>query len=280
LRRIGLFGPAALAALVVAAAASASSPAISAVTSFTPRVHAFADTVTATVTVSVDPSRIDPATVRVAPSFDPYRAVPQPEQRDRTAGGLVMLGFPFRISCSTDDCLPDAGERTIALAPARVVWRDRDGAPRGATVAWPPLLVASRLTKSDLASPSFPTELAPPPPRYALPPGLLGDGLLALGALLGAGGVGTVAVLAHRRRRTVPVEPLQRALELVETAARGDVVDRRRALYQLALVLEDARLEPESWAARKLAWAPAMPDPEGMQLLSLVIRQQLAEATA
>ena len=103
---------------------------------------------------------------------------------------------------------------------------------------------------------------------------------LLLGALLAAAGLGTLGVLALRRRRVVPVEPLQRALELVEQAANGDVVDRRRALYQLALVLEEARLEPESWAARKLAWAPAMPDPEGMQLLSLVIREQLQEATA
>ena len=42
--------------------------------------------------------------------------------------------------------------------------------------------------------------------------------------------------------------------------------------------LEEARLEPESWAARKLAWAPATPDPDGMQMLSLVIREQLREA--
>jgi len=270
----------ALAALALAPVARAVGPAVSASTSLAPRVHAFADPVTATVTVAVDARRADPASVRVVPVFAPYRAVPQPVTRSAAAGGLVVLRFPFRITCATTACLPDAGERTLALPGAHVVWRSRDGSLRHAAVAWPPLLVASRLTKSDLASPSFPAELAPPAPRYAVPPDALGDGLLALGALLAAGGATALGwlLVRQRRRRVVPVEPLQRALELVEAAAGGDVVDRRRALYQLALVLEEARLEPESLAARKLAWAPAMPDPEGMQLLSLVIREQLQEA--
>jgi hypothetical protein len=269
----------ALAALALAPAASAAAePAVSASTSLVPRVHAFADPVTATVTVAVDTRRADPASVRVAPLFAPYRAVPQPVRRSAAAGGLVVLRFPFRISCASAACLPDAGERTRALPPAHVVWRGRDGSARRASVAWPPLLVASRLTESDLASPSFPAQIAPPAPRYAVPPDVLGDGLLALGALLVLAGAGALARLLLLRRRGVPVEPLQRALALVEASARGEVVDRRRALYQLALVLEEARLEPEALAARKLAWSPALPDPEGMQLLSLVIREQLQEA--
>ncbi len=269
----------ALVALVLAPAASAAPVAAS--TSFSPQVHGFADPLTATVTVSVDPVRADPASVRVLPSFAPYRATALPPTRSAAAGGLVVLRFAFRLRCTDAACLPDAGERTFHLPPARVSWRARNGGAAGAVAAWPPLLVASRLTKADLAQPSFPADLAPPPARFAVPPAALGDGLLALGSLLAAAGLAVLGRLAlRRRRRLVPVEPLQRALELVERAALGDVVDRRRALYQLALVLEEARLEPESSAARKLAWAPAMPDPEGMQLLSLVIREQLAEATA
>jgi len=269
-----------LAALALAPAARAWTPAVTATTSFAPQVHAFADPVTATVTVSVDSRRVDPATVRVTPAFAPYSASPGRVSRASGPDGLVVLTFPFRLTCATSACVPHASERAIPLTPARLAWRARNGATRTESVPWPPLLVASRLTPADVAKPSFPFALEPPPAHFAVPPGALGTGLLVVGALLAAGGLGAVGLLLGRRRRLVPVEPLQRALALVEQAASGDVVDRRRALYQLALVLEEARLEPESWAARKLAWAPDMPDPDGMQLLSLVIREQLREATA
>lgn len=266
------------AALLAAPSARATPPAVTATASFAPLVHAFADPVTATVTVAVDPRRVVPGSVRVVPSFAPYVAEPA-RVASSSSGGLLVLRYAFRIGCRTVACDPGGRERTIALRPVLVGWRSRAGAAQTLHVPWPPLLVASRLTQADLARPALLERLEPPPPQYAVSPTLLGDGLLALGCALALAGLATVVRLLLARRRPRAVEPLRRALELVESAAAGDVLERRRALYQLALVLEQARLEPESWAARKLAWAPSSPDPEGMQLLSLVIRGQLREAS-
>jgi len=269
---------AALAALVLAPPSAAASP-VSSAASFSPLVHAFADPLAATVAVSVDPASVDPASVRVAPRFAPYRGRLLRVERSTAAGGTLLLRFVYRLSCSTSACIPKQGERSFSLAPARVSWRGPDGIRRSGEASWPPLTVASRLTPADLTAPEFTASPEPPVPAYAVAPGPLGTALLALGAALVAAGATTLLALAlRRRRRPLAVAPLQRALELVEQASRGDVVERRRALYQLALVLEEARLEPESWAARKLAWAPATPDPDGMQMLSLVIREQLREA--
>jgi hypothetical protein len=272
--------PAAL--LAVLAAAAQATPAVaapvSAAASFSPLVHGFADPVNATLSVGV-PRGVDPATVRVTPRFAPYDGRLLRVERRGAAGGTTLLRFVYRLTCARTACLPRHAERSFELRPARVSWHAADGSARTGEVRWPPLTVASRLTRADLASPSFAAPLDAPGREFAVSPGPLGIGLLALGSALAAAGAGALGALLWRRsRRPEPVAPLQRALELVEQASRGDVLQRRRALYQLALVLEEARLEPESLAARKLAWAPATPDPEGMQMLSLVIRHQLQEA--
>lgn len=263
---------------VPAARAATTVPPISADASFTPLVHAFADPVTAQVTVGVDPSRIDPASVRVVPSFAPYAAGPARVERRDGGAHLVVLRFSYRLRCSSAACVPRAPERSFTLRPAIVRWQNRGGGAGSAQLAWPPLTVASRLMPRDLALPTLLARVEPPAPSYSVPPGPLGIGLLALGAALAAAGAVTLAVLLRPRSRAVATPPLQHALELVESAAAGEVVERRRALYRLALALEEARLEPESHAARKLAWAPAAPDPDGMLQLALVIRGQLREA--
>ncbi|MGZ4353259.1 MAG: hypothetical protein ACXVZ4_06920 [Gaiellaceae bacterium] len=263
---------------VPAARAATPMPPISADTSFAPLVHAFADPVTAQVTVGVDPARIDPASVRVVPSFAPYAA--GPARVERRGGGvhLVVLRFSFRLRCITAACVPRAPEKSFTLRPAVVRWQSRGGRAGSARLAWPPLTVASRVTPRDLALPTLLARDEPPAPSYSVPPGPLGIFLLALGAALAAAGAIALAVLLRPRARAVTTPPLQHALQLVELAALGEIVERRRALYRLALALEEARLEPESHAARKLAWAPAAPDSDGMLQLALVIRGQLREA--
>lgn len=262
----------------VPAARAAGPPPISADAVFTPAVHAFGDPVTARLTVGVDPTRIDPASVTVKPSFAPY-AAGKPTLLRRDGGPhLVVLVFSYPLRCLTAACVPRAPERSVTPGPTTIRWRYRHGGSTYAEVAWPQLTVASRLTPRDLALPQLTATVPPPAPSYSLPPGPLGLALLALGSLLAAAGLGTLAYLVRPRARAVAIAPIQAALALVERAAAGEVVERRRALYRLALALEEARLEPESWAARKLAWAPAAPDPEGMRQLAYVIRGQLGEA--
>jgi hypothetical protein len=265
--------------LALAPAARAGVPPVTAQATFSPLVHAFADPVTATVTVAVEPSLVDPASVRVDAHFAPYRARLLRVERSSASGGTVVVRRLYRLSCATAACVPKQPERSFQVAPARISWRTPSGTPQSGTVAWPPLTVASRISSAELSTPDFRAAAAPPAPGHRIAPATLGVALVALGGVLAGAGLATLLLLAlRRRRRPVAAAPLQRALELVEQASRGDVVERRRALYQLALVLEEARLEPESWAARKLAWAPATPDPDGMQMLSLVIREQLQEA--
>lgn len=259
-------------------AARAGGPPIAGDTAFAPLVHAFADRVTAQVTISVDPGRIDPASVRVLASFAPYTAGPVRVERRPAGSSLAVLRFSFPLRCSSAACVPRAPERSFSLPNAVVRWRYRAGGSGSAPLAWPPLTVASRLTPRDLAVPALLARAEPPAASYSLPPGALGVGLYALGAAFAAGGLVALALLLRPHARTVATPPLQHALELVELAAAGEVVERRRALYRLALALEEARLEPESHAARKLAWAPAAPDPDGMLQLALVIRGQLREA--
>lgn len=271
-----------LAAGALAPAAHAGLPPVTAETSLSPLVHGFGDPVTATVSLSVSAAAVDPASVRVVAHFDPYGSRLLRVDRLQTGEGRVLVRYVYRLSCTTAACLPGRGERSRTPPPARITWRS-GGTLRAGEIGWGPLTVASRLTPLDLTAPAFTARVEPPRPRYALSPGVLGVVLLAGGSVLAAAGVGTAALLVgwlllERRRRPRPVSALQRTLELVEQASRGDVLERRRALYQLALVLEEAGLEPESWAARKLAWAPATPDPWGMQMLSLVIRHQLEEA--
>lgn len=259
-------------------AARAETPPISADAQFAPLVHAFGDPLTARVTVGVDPTLIDPASVRVAGVFAPYRTGGARVTRHVAGPHLVVLRFSYRLRCIDAACVPRARERDLTLKPAALRWRYRDGKKAAAEIAWPPLTVASRLTPRDLALPALTANAQPPAPSYRLPPGPLGIGLLALGAALAAAGLGGLVVLLRPHARPVAIAPIQAALALVERAAAGEVGERRRALYGLALALEEARLEPESWAARKLAWAPAAPDPEGMLQLAVVIRGQLGEA--
>ncbi|HET7567386.1 MAG TPA: hypothetical protein VFJ91_05300 [Gaiellaceae bacterium] len=267
-----------VAALALAPAAAAATP-VATQASFSPLVHGFGDPVVATVAVAADRS-VEPGSVRVAASFGPYDATALPVERRAAADGRVLLRFAWRLRCTTSACVPRKPERTFLLPAAHVSWLTRGGAAGRTTALWPALTVASRLTPGDLAVPAFLAQTPPPASGLRLPAGPLSIALLALGSLLAAAGLAALAapLLRRRRRAPLPVAPLQLALELVERAASGDVDERRRALYQLALLLEEASLEPESWAARKLAWAPATPDPDGMQMLSLVIREQLQEA--
>ncbi|HEY6054008.1 MAG TPA: hypothetical protein VIU86_08755, partial [Gaiellaceae bacterium] len=105
---------------VPAARAATPAPPISADASFAPLVHAFADPVTAQVTVGVDPARIDPASVRVAPSFAPYTAVRARVERRDGGSHLAVLRFSWRLRCASAACVPRAPEKSFTLRPAVV----------------------------------------------------------------------------------------------------------------------------------------------------------------
>jgi hypothetical protein len=268
----------AAAAALAVPAAQAGAPPIAAQTSFSPLVHLFGDTVTARLDVSVDPKRVDPSSVRVAAAFAPYTAGHGSVARLAGSENVVLIRFSYPLRCFTAACTPRAKERTFTLRPATVHWRVRGGVEQSAPVEWPPLTVASRLSPRDLALPELLAGVAPPAPSYSLPPGLLGTVLMAGGGAAAVGGAAGLVLLLRPRRRPQASPALAEALDLVERAAAGEVVERRRALYALALALEEARLEPEATAARKIAWASAPPDPDGMKQLALVVRGQIEEA--
>jgi hypothetical protein len=249
---------------------------LSVVKTLSPRDPQFGDTVTATVDVSVDSSRVDAGSVRVHGSFAPYR-VASSRRTVRRTGNVSLVRVEYRLRCLDLGCVPQGEQRTLHFGPVRVGYRDGQR-PATLRTNWPALRVHTRVTASDLQRPFF--QVAPPraaPAEYRLPPEATGYTLLGLAALLALGGAALIARLGLRRRQWLPrlggVPALEQILdELAAASANGDSGHRRKALEHLARELEplDESLSVES---RVLAWAPQDPGPETIaELTARVLR--------
>jgi hypothetical protein len=229
----------------------------------TPRDPQFGDTVVATIDVFADPSRVDG--VQVKAGFGPYR-VASSSRTVRTAGGVRVIHVEQRLRCLDLPCVPSGRVKAFHFEPVRVSYREGSRTQAVASPS-PTLRVRSRVTAAELARPVLrvPAPVAAPD-RYRLPPIATGYALLALAALLAAGGATLVLGVALRRiapaRRRVA--PLERVLdELATASSNGDSGRRRRALEELARELEPLD-EPLSIESRVLAWGPGDPQPEAI----------------
>ena len=233
-------------------------------TSLSGRTGLFGRPLVARLALVVDRTRVDPARLRVAVDFSPFRVAGPPSVRRVRSGPTTVVRYSYRLECLAAACVPRSPERVFAFAPAVVRYDGGQG-----RVAWPSFTVASRLSPDDLARRMLRLP-APSPESYRLPPRLLGWSFAALAALLvlGAGSAASRLLASSRRGALVSVSPLERALALVAQASSRAIAERRTALDRLAVVLDEAGVRPLAAATRRLAWS--RPEPEGAAMTELV----------
>jgi hypothetical protein len=258
--------------------------------SITPESSLFGDVLTATAHVIVDPKQVDPKTVDLATDFRPYRVISQSERRVAGPGRADSLIYTYTIECITTNCLKmlgtgtDSGATTEAnhLRNARLTAKTPDGAAVSKQFAWPPFVVHSRLTATEigLATPELDPTTPPPAVSWRLSPDLVGALALTLSVLLGLVAAGLLIVpLARDARRLraarIPknLTPVERALRLAEHAAQtGELAEERKALQRLAVELE-RRGSPELAArAIELAWSEDQPGTDAVDSLATSVR--------
>lgn len=270
--------------------------AIDAKATITPRVALFGDTVFARVDVVLDPSRIDPDSVRIAVDFAPFDVVGRPERRRQESRAGVFMRTTFTLRCLTGTCVPSQRSATYDLEPVRIAFAAADEqrvdvAPL--TAALPTVHVFSRFSalssRSDGGATPWQADLLSlPPVSYRVGPGSLTALLLLGAALLACAGV-VLAVSAWPRRKPASapepelepepaLSPLEQALALLERSIRVDgAAAQRRALELVAEELELSEWGDRQLAgtARALAWSEDVPPVAETSRLAARVRSAL-----
>jgi hypothetical protein len=252
-------------------------------TSVEPRVQMFGDPITARVDLLFDRRRVLPAAskIRIEAPFRPYEILDGPKLDRSESGDLVHLRYAYRLVCLDRRCTAGGARTDVQLPPVRVSYSLADIRQRANDSAqWPTVGVASQLARADLQQARWRADRDLPAVSYSIAPGTLGL-LLAAASLLALLGAAAVGAPLLSRERTSPHEavaedglpPLDRALATVRRVFdAGEVPDRRRALEGLSRELVVAG-EPELAArARGLAWSPAPPSPDDVDVLADDVR--------
>jgi hypothetical protein len=276
-----------VAGAVLALAASpafAATRELQAQTGVTPGPHAFGDPVGAELDVFVDPGRVDPSSVRVTATFDPYAVVSR-KTASHSTHGITELTFRFSLSCLTAACVPDGTEQKIRFVPATIGYRRRDGRTAPRLVAhWPAFRLIARAQKRATITQTalvfglgggtyapyaiFHTPSFPPAASYRARPAVLGTALLGAALLACAATAAAMLPLARQVRRRLAaraerpsVTPLEAALARVEESAadRPGTAEHREALARLARELSAVGLGELVRPATRLAWSAADP---------------------
>jgi len=255
--------------------------------SLEPRVHLFGDQVTGHLDLRFDKRRVDPGKIFVDALFRPYEQVGPERRTRRDVGDIVFMRISYPLQCLARACSPGGPRRQIRLPPIRVQYVLRDVRARSTgTAEWPAVDVASRLAAFDIQEARWRADLDPPAVTYRAAPGWLAVGLGGSALLLALAGCLLAWRLLERRPEeeaaAVRVEtrpPLERALEHVGlTSANGAVPARRRALERLARELERVEEPALATRARRLAWAPATPEPNEVERLTADVRDATGAA--
>jgi len=273
--------------------ATAQAGPISATGALEPRIVLFGDTLTATVDVVVDRTVIDPDSVEMAWSHEPWTAVGRPSVERRDSGSTTSLRTAYVLRCLTVQCVPAREKETVEFEPASVSYAatvGNDTSRLAVEVPWQPLLVHTRISglesgqRDALAAPWRADLVSLPAVSYRVSP-WLAIALLALagGLLLAAGAVIAYRALPEREPPPEPepppppvVSPLEQALALLEgTAATNGAQARRRALELVAEALERWGDDDLAQTARTLAWSEASPEGEETKELAARLRREL-----
>jgi hypothetical protein len=249
--------------------------AVSAQALLQPRVVLFGAAVRAELRVAVDPTRVDPRTVRATVRLAPFSALGPRRVRRQSFGRATLIRIRFRLHCVAGACSRPGGQANVALRPAVVRW----GKHR-LVVAWPRETIDSRLTVDDLAHPSLRYATDAPARRYRADPVLVGwTSIGAAAALVLALGVFVPVKLRREPTRVEqPSSELEQALARVVAAARQSQADRRGAIGDLAHVLEREGFGELAPLARRIAWSSDGPSSVLASELALLVRAALEVA--
>lgn len=256
-------------------------------TSISPRVHVFAEPVTAEAEFLVDPGRIDPASLQLEARFAPYTQI-SADRTETEAGDLVRVLYRYRLSCTGTDCVPTEEKEEIEFETARVGYAPRmaSGVRTQDVVAWPAFEVVSRLGAVDLQRPRWRAQLNElPAPSFRASPTVLGAALLGSSGLLVL--LGGALVASQLRSRSPEAgqadeEPQLTAVEralvgVLASSANGAGPQQRKSLERLARELAvDGRIELAG-RARRLAWSPRQASHAEVEGLAADVRALLEE---
>jgi hypothetical protein len=244
---------------------SAAAPSVR--TSFVPPAVQFGDPLTVQIAVRLDDRSVLPDSFHVTSGVAPLTQL-GPTRTTRTSRGHVtVVSIAIPTVCVVDACIAKPGETRVHLPVVVAHVTGIDGRVRQVSATWPPLPVGSRVTTVDLRheTPPLRADTAPASPSYRISPRLLARLLDALAVLLAASGVvlayRQAAGIVRRRRHPEELDPLELALRRVREAQARSAPDRRRALGNLARVL-DRRGSNDAEPARDLAWSRPVPTPE------------------
>jgi hypothetical protein len=263
-----------------------------------PAAAFFGDTVTARVQLVTDTSFVQPDSFRIRGSFSPYRQVSRPVLERRRVGSTEEVVWTTTLRCLANSCVPKRKGKRVTFAPASVTYSIGQGsdAARSISVAWPSLLVYSRVDQMEVAAldprgePPWKGDYRSlPAVSYRASPGLVAAVLYGAGGLLLAGAAALLVPLVRRRPVEVVEEPepeplvwltpLEQALALLEREPRGEgeVEPRRQALELVSEALGDRDERDLERAARRLAWSEAPPPTEATRELALKVRGLLED---
>lgn len=258
---------------------------LAAAATLTPANHLFGDVVHARVDVVLDRKRLDPSRVQLDTSFVPYRTVRPPERLREDVGPVTRLRYVIDLRCVTLLCLPQLGSvRRSQFPPVTVSYSGPGPRVPAVVLAWPAVTDVSRLDPVDLEQRD---PRLPPPwrvnasqvaaPTYGTAPSRAFWFLVAGAALLV--GAATLLLLPFLPRpgflfdRGPKLQPLERALAVVEAARASGPAEERKALELLAEELRRSGEGDLAWTASSLAWAPSAPDREPTAALAVDVRR-------
>jgi hypothetical protein len=260
-------------------AGARAAPGLAVRTSITPASAAVGQQVAATVEVAMDPSAVDPASVRIQASVAPLDL----ERQARTVSqgsGLAVVTERLGAACLSEACLPVRGPLPVKLPPVQVSAQARDGTAVTASAGWPALQLVPRVTMAEASprSPAWQVQRDLPAVTTRVSPRTLERIFTVLGILLAVAAGVLVAVGARRAPRPqVMREPtLADALASVRRAARGTKVEERRVALDLLARTLAGHGDGHAARARDLAWSEPRPSAEGMESLALEVEREEA----
>jgi hypothetical protein len=276
---------------------AAGSQGIDARATLSPRIIFFGDRMQALFDVTLDRTRVDPGSVRVAAELAPWEILGTARLERRDAGTTTHLRWTYDLRCLTGPCVPAGATAPFQFSPARVTFAPR-GAPtdkhESVAVELPLLVVYSRFSAAgfesvDNTDSSWRADvLTLPAVSYRVSPGVASLLLLA-GSVLLVVAAGVLVYLAWPRRAAAPppepepeqlpsLTPLEQALALLEETVREDGAgDQRRALELVAEELEEWGDRDLARAARVLAWSEGAPGVDQTTALADRVRAELDE---
>ena len=273
------------------------SPGIDAQATLTPRIIFFGDRMQALFDVTLDRTRVDPDSVRVAAELSPWEILATRRER-QDAGMTTHLRWTYDLACLTGPCVPAGATAPLEFAPARVTYAvsgERAAVRASLDVQIPLLVVYSRFSAAgfestnDAASPWRMDVLTLPAVSYLVSPNIVVVLLLA-GSVILLAAAGVLVYLAWPRRAPAPapepdpepapsLTPLEQALALLEETVRIDGAgEQRRALELVAEELDEWGDADLAGAARVLAWSVGVPRVEQTTALATRVRAELEQA--